>query len=112
MLFNLDVDPRSLPYQVVVRPDQYGDGSIAYIAECPELPGCKSHGRTPDEARTNLEAAKTDYFEALRAEGIAIPVPAVGAGLPNVTWEVNVGQLGRSIRTPFVVPEVSTSPAA
>ena len=87
MTLKLDIDPRALAYRVVIRPDQYADGSIAYIAEIPELPGCKSHGRTPEEASVNVEDAKREYLEALMAEGLEIPTPKFDQG-PGYVWQI------------------------
>jgi predicted RNase H-like HicB family nuclease len=28
-----------------------------YVVECPSLPGCLSHGKTPDEAMANIREA-------------------------------------------------------
>jgi predicted RNase H-like HicB family nuclease len=88
MTFKLTVDPRALNYREVIRPDSYQDGSIAYIAEIPELPGCKAHGRTPEEAQANLEDAKREYLEALTEAGIELPAPAAGMSLGNVIWSM------------------------
>lgn len=83
------VDPSSLRYSVVIRPDVYEDGTIAYIAEVPELPGCKSHGSTPAEARVNVADAQKEYIEALIEQRLEIPLPS---GAPSAVWIVQVPQ--------------------
>jgi len=41
------------PYHRVIA----GEPVEGYLAEVPELPGCITAGRTPEEALSNLEAA-------------------------------------------------------
>ena len=43
-----------LPYSVLLRKVE-DEGELFWIAEVPELPGCKSHGATPEEAVQSLE---------------------------------------------------------
>ena len=84
MTVKMQIDPRSLVYPVHIRPDEYANGDIAYIAEIPDLPGCKAHGRTPEEARSQLDEAKVDYIQALADEGLDIPAPRCE---PSYTWQ-------------------------
>jgi predicted RNase H-like HicB family nuclease len=53
----------------IVREDLATDGSVIYVAEVPELPGCMAHGETPEEAMQNLWEAEELYLEALRDSG-------------------------------------------
>jgi predicted RNase H-like HicB family nuclease len=46
-----------------------------YIAQNPELPGCKSQGRTPKEAIANLAAARIDFIYFLIEDGLPVPDP-------------------------------------
>ena len=48
----------ALPYQQTVTLEECSDGSPCYVARVIELPGCASHGDTPDQALENLEDAK------------------------------------------------------
>ncbi|MBI4715133.1 MAG: type II toxin-antitoxin system HicB family antitoxin [Nitrospirae bacterium] len=64
-----------LPYVVEVVPDQATDGSLCYRAYNPELPGCMSHGDTPQDAVENLEEARRLYIETLIEMGEEIPKP-------------------------------------
>ena len=103
MTLNVQLDPLTLRYSVVIRPDLYDDGSVAYIAEIPELPGCKSHGATIEEARASLAQAQCEYLEALQAEGLPIPVPAPSPASSAVVWTVHV-QGQREARLPMMAP--------
>lgn len=47
-------------YTVVIRPDDNG----TFVAYVPALPGCHAWGRTPDEARAELQ----NVFDMIRAE--------------------------------------------
>ena len=55
--------------QVMIYPgeDKY------WIAECPNLPGCISQGRTKEEAITNIKEAIQGYIEALEEDHLPIP---------------------------------------
>lgn len=99
MALNAPLDPFALSYSVVIRPDVYDDGTTAYIAEIPDLPGCKSHGATVEQARANLADAQREYLEALQAEGIPIPPPAPLQ--PSVVWTVSF-QSERQDRPPIM----------
>jgi predicted RNase H-like HicB family nuclease len=63
----VDVDPEalayymSLPYKVVLTPIPKEDGEGWYV-EIPELPGCQSDGKTPDEAVAMIEDAKRGWL--------------------------------------------------
>ena len=72
----------TLPYTVVLRPDEDGD-TVARIAE---LPGCSEHGRTAQEAISNLEEAKRLWIaERLKAH-LPIPEPEEEEELPSGKW--------------------------
>lgn len=103
MILHVQLDPLALRYSVVIRPDIYDDGSVAYIAEIPELPGCKSHGTTIEQARASLADAQREYLEALQAEGLPIPVPAPSPASSAVVWTVNLQGQGPE-RTPMMAP--------
>lgn len=56
-------------YKVVFEQDEDG----VYIAAVPALPGCHAHGRTLEEAETNICEAIEGYLEALTKVGDPIP---------------------------------------
>ncbi len=65
-----------LPYSVEVLPDQTTDGEPCYRAQHPELPGCMSHGSTPEEAIEGLGEARKLYIETLLQMAQPVPKPA------------------------------------
>jgi predicted RNase H-like HicB family nuclease len=62
-------------YDTVVVPDECMDGAVCYRAEHPQLSGCMSHGKTPEEALRNLGEAKRLYIQTLLDEGLDVPIP-------------------------------------
>ena len=64
-----------LPYSPVVVPDETTTGEACYLASIAELPGCESHGRTPEEALMNLREAKELYLQSLIEDGIEPSAP-------------------------------------
>lgn len=82
------LDVSAIQYPPVVHPDLCTDGSLAYVAEIPALPGCMSHGATPDEARWNLEDAKHEYLAAPQERGLPIPPPPIDSVVFSVQWTV------------------------
>ncbi|PYM59615.1 MAG: hypothetical protein DMD79_17320 [Candidatus Rokuibacteriota bacterium] len=85
------VDPSVLQYPVEIRPELAADGSVVYMAEIPELPGCMSHGTTIEEARQSLEDAKREYLAALEERNLPIPPPSPQRVVGGVTWTVIEG---------------------
>jgi predicted RNase H-like HicB family nuclease len=53
----------------------YSDADGGYIADIPDLPSCSAFGNTPAEALAELEAAKSAWLDATRADGKPIPAP-------------------------------------
>ena len=51
------------------------DGGIVWLAWIEELPGCKTDGKTIQEAASNLNEAFDDYIEAMLAFESDIPEP-------------------------------------
>jgi len=47
----------------------------AYIVEVPELPGCKSDGKTYMEAVHNIQRVIDEWIETAKLMGREIPVP-------------------------------------
>jgi len=53
----------------------WSDEDQAYIVTVPELPGCKTHGRTYEEAVQKGKEAIESWIDASRAWGDPIPPP-------------------------------------
>ena len=63
-----------LPYSILLH--EVVDNSEKYwIAEVPELPGCKSHGSTVEEAVKSVEEAKKDWVLDSLEKDEEVPVP-------------------------------------
>lgn len=63
-----------LPYSILLHEIE-DEGEKYWIAEVPELPGCKSHGSTIDQAVKNVEEAKKDWILDSLEDGDQIPTP-------------------------------------
>ncbi|HZS76573.1 MAG TPA: type II toxin-antitoxin system HicB family antitoxin [Ktedonobacteraceae bacterium] len=61
-------------YSMVI---QWSVEDNAYIVTVPELPGCKTHGKTYEEAVKNGQEAIELWLEASREWGHPIPEPRV-----------------------------------
>ncbi len=46
-----------------------------FVVTVPDLPGCRTHGRTYEEAGRNAQDAIESWLEAARADGQAAPPP-------------------------------------
>lgn len=44
-----------------------------WVAECPNLPGCVSQGKTKQEALENIKEAIELYIEVLQERGLPVP---------------------------------------
>ena len=64
-----------LPYSTYVVPDETTENEPCYLAYHPELPGCMSHGSTPEEAVQNLLEATELCISTLLDMGLDIPTP-------------------------------------
>lgn len=53
----------------------YSEEDGGYIADVPDLKHCSAFGKTPQEALSELEAAKKAWLETARTEGKPIPPP-------------------------------------
>ena len=63
-----------LPHPILVH--QIEDEGVKYwMAEIPDLPGCKSHGATVEEAIASVEKAKRDWIADSLDAGESVPVP-------------------------------------
>src|SRR3972149_6167049 len=63
-----------LPYSILIH-EVEDEGKKYWIAEVPELPGCRSHGSTVEEAVRSVEEAKKDWILDSLEEGETVPVP-------------------------------------
>ena len=59
-------------YSMVI---QWSERDNAYIVTVPELPGCKTHGSTYEEAVRNGQEAIETWIDGNRAFGLPIPEP-------------------------------------
>ncbi len=58
---------------------EWSEEDQAYIVTVPELPGCRTHGVTYEEAVRQGQDAIASWIEARRAGGRPIPAPRVFA---------------------------------
>jgi len=63
-----------LPYSILLHQVEE-EGEKYWMAEVPELPGCRSHGSTVEEAVKSVEEAKNDWILDSLEEGEEVPVP-------------------------------------
>ena len=57
-------------YEIIIF---WSNEDHAFIADVPELPGCKAHGDTPAEALTNAQEAMTLWLDTAHEFGDPIP---------------------------------------
>ena len=72
----LDRATAGAEYEAIVVPDLCTDGTPCFLARHPELPGCMSHGATPEEALDNLQGARELYIRSLLEDGMTVPPPS------------------------------------
>lgn len=58
-------------FRVMVSADPDG----YYVAECLDLPGCVSQGRSKEEAVANIQDAILGYLQSLQKHNEPLPVP-------------------------------------
>ena len=56
-----------------------------YVAECPELPGCISQGKTKGTALHNIREAIRGWLHVAREKGLRIPAEPVQECFVNVS---------------------------
>lgn len=78
----------SYTFKAVVEPDFFEDGTPAYHAYIPALPGCFSWGYTVEEALQNLEATAAHWIELLKEQGKPIPQECVVANEPHIAVNI------------------------
>ncbi len=59
-------------YSIII---QWSDEDQVYIATVPELPGCKTHGKTYKEALKQAQYAIEGWIELAKELGRPIPPP-------------------------------------
>lgn len=59
-------------YEIIIY---WSDNDNAYIAEVPELKGCKSDGNTYEEVLMNIQVVIKEWIETAEFIGREIPVP-------------------------------------
>ena len=59
-------------YEIIIF---WSNEDHAFIADVPELPGCKAHGDTPAEALANAQEAMTLWLDTAQEFGDPIPEP-------------------------------------
>lgn len=59
-------------YEIIIY---WSDEDRVFIAEAPELPGCASHGDSPDNALVNCNEAIALWIETAREFRRTIPEP-------------------------------------
>ena len=53
----------------------WSDDDGVWIADVPDLPGCMTHGASPEEATANAIDAIAGWIEVAQADGLPIPEP-------------------------------------
>jgi predicted RNase H-like HicB family nuclease len=94
--------PSRVPYTAVVREDEATDGTRLFLAEIPELPGCQSHGMTPEEALRNVEEAAELYLDV--AAGEAPPPSVFGV---TITVGTSMAQIETTTEPAEIEPEIT-----
>ncbi len=61
-------------YSIII---QWSERDQAFLVTVPELPGCKTHGETYEEALKNGQEVIELWIEDAQAHGEAIPPPSV-----------------------------------
>ena len=59
---------------------QWSDEDEAFIVTVPELPGCRTHGATYEEAVKQGQDAIESWLDAARAWGYPVPEPKTFVG--------------------------------
>jgi predicted RNase H-like HicB family nuclease len=61
-----------MKYEVIIY---LSEEDTAFIAEVPELPGCKADGRTKKQALAAVERVAKEWVETAKSLGRPIPPP-------------------------------------
>lgn len=76
---------QQLPYKIITQPVS-DEGDTYWIAEYPDLRGCKTEGETEIEAITNVQELFDEYIEARLEVDDDIPVPSQIKEEPKIIW--------------------------
>ena len=57
-----------------------------YSAYSPDLPGCITTGKTPEETANNMREAIEFHIEGLTEDGLDIPQPSTQARYVQIPW--------------------------
>ena len=79
----------SYTFKAVIEPDSFEDGTPAYHAAIPALPGCFSWGYTVEEALENLEATAKMWVELMFERGEPLPQEAQVKNKPQITLNLS-----------------------
>lgn len=71
-------------YDVEQSTDTLTNGEAVVLLKNPELPGCRAHGATINEATANLKEARTEYIYSLLEDALPVPYPRVIASRTGV----------------------------
>lgn len=64
-----------LPYHIELVRDQDEDGSVGWVAEVEELPGCLSQGITPEDVVRRIRDAMKAWISVALEDGREVPKP-------------------------------------
>lgn len=62
-------------YQTVVLPEVLTDGRLVYVANHPELRGCRAQADSPEHALENLSEVFESYSRHFVEHGLDMPAP-------------------------------------
>lgn len=82
------INVESYTFKAAVKPDFFEDGTPAYHAYIPALPGCFSWGYTVEEALHNLEATAAHWLALMKERGEPIPQECVVAAEPHIAVNI------------------------
>ena len=91
----------SLPYTIILRPDDEGD----FIARIEELPGCVAHGGDATESIERLREAQQLWIEDCLESNQSVPEPHAEDDLPSGKWVQRVPRTLHKRLTEFAKKE-------
>ena len=101
---------RESDYQTIVVPEVLSDGSLIYVANHPELRGCRAQAETPEQALENLTEVFQSYVEHFAEHGLDLPQPqrlVVQTAVWRSVRAVMVGSGASNVQRIHVLPSVS-----
>lgn len=88
-------------YKVIIY---WSEEDQTYIAEVPELAGCKADGATYQEAVINVEQIIREWIEESNKLGRAIPKPKACAQKIKIKEKTNINRFNQSLIESFIPP--------